>query len=319
MKPRISILIPFYNGGSLFDKTINSIINQSFDDFEVVCVDDFSDESNKKRLQEWAEKDKRIKVVHRDKKGGTAVKGVVYGLPYCNGEYFFYLSQDDLLDRDCLKLLYEKAVKTNADIVVPDMYNYCDDRENHGGIFAPGKDYDSEISGKQAFLLCLEWKLHGFGLKKMSFVRRVGYDDLLFNSDEYAARIQYYYAKKIVFSKAKFFYRVDNENAVTHGGLKPIYRIEYGSTNLRLLNFIKENHIHCVKQEFMLFKGCCGTYWNCHKRKFLLPLNEEEKKKCNVRLDELIKGIYKYAIERKRIDYICEALIVMLKGKFDNV
>lgn len=41
MKPRISILIPFYNGGSLFDKTINSIINQFFDDFEVVCVDDF--------------------------------------------------------------------------------------------------------------------------------------------------------------------------------------------------------------------------------------------------------------------------------------
>lgn len=239
-KPAISVLIPVYNGKDYLRQTIENLQRQTFTDFEVVCVDDLSTDNSVEILNEFASKDSRIKVIERDTKGGYAVSGIIYGLPYTSGEYYFFMSQDDFLSEDCLEKTYNRAVETGADAVLPDLVWYQDDGEDHGGIYPINKDYDLELSPRKAFALSLNWKIHGCALKKMGLVKELGYDDLFYNSCEYANRRFYLHSNKVVFSKGTFYYRQDNPNAITKN--LSWFSFEGMGTDLRLLNQLFENN-----------------------------------------------------------------------------
>lgn len=167
--PKISVLIPVYNGGTYLKQLIENLKSQTLTDFEAVFVDDFSTDGSAALLQNEAEQDGRFKIVHRAQKGGTAVKGIVYGLPYCVGQYLFYMSQDDLIENDTLEKLYNTAVETNADIVVPDMEWFYDDGADHGGIRYTGENV---INGREAFLRSIDFGIHGFYLRKMDLAKK---------------------------------------------------------------------------------------------------------------------------------------------------
>ena len=132
-KLAISVLIPVYNGKDYLHQTIESLQKQTFTDFEVICVDDLSTDNSVEILNEFASKDSRIRVIKRDTKGGYAVSGLIHGLPYTSGEYYFFMSQDDFLSEDCLEKAYKRAIETGADAVLPDLVWYKDDDKDYGG------------------------------------------------------------------------------------------------------------------------------------------------------------------------------------------
>lgn len=241
--PKISVLIPVYNGGTYLKQLIENLKSQTLTDFEAVFVDDSSTDGSAALLQNEAEQDGRFKIVHRAQKGGTAVKGIVYGLPYCVGQYLFYMSQDDLIENDTLEKLYNTAVETNADIVVPDMEWFYDDGADHGGIRYAGENV---INGREAFLRSIDFGIHGFYLRKMDLAKKIGWDDLYYNSCEYATRVHLFYADKVAFCQTKFFYRQNNQNAITKSPMKP-FKIEVLFTDLRLIRFMLDNKIRGKK------------------------------------------------------------------------
>jgi glycosyltransferase involved in cell wall biosynthesis len=212
---QISIIVPVYNGEAFLAETLESIRQQTFGDFEVYCVDDASLDGSAAILEEFADSDQRFKVLHRPANGGSAVKCIEYALPECAGAYYFYCSQDDLLSRDCLERVHQRALESNADAVLPDMSWYYTAQDNPKRISAPGGDYSVLLTGQQAFILSLDWRIHGFSLRKMDLVKSLGFDDLLVNGDEYATRLFYLNSGKVAFSKGTFFYRQDNEAALT--------------------------------------------------------------------------------------------------------
>ena len=121
--PKISVILPIYNASSCIEETLNYILAQTFNDYEVICVDDGSTDNTLAVLKDYEKKDKRLKVISQS--NGGAGKARNTGLDNASGDYLAFLDADDLYDPDMLSKAYSKAVEGNADLVVwkCDRYN----------------------------------------------------------------------------------------------------------------------------------------------------------------------------------------------------
>lgn len=113
---KVSIIMPIYNDSQLLDKSISSIIKQSLDDLEIICVDDGSTDDSLEILNDFASKYDFIKVFSQENQGPGKARN--YGISKANGEYIGFLDADDyFISNDALKELYEVADSNNADFV----------------------------------------------------------------------------------------------------------------------------------------------------------------------------------------------------------
>lgn len=214
--PLISIVVPIYNGEKYIPDLLNCLTHQTYKNFEVLLIDDMSTDNSVKIISEYVANDSRFKLYCRTTKGGTAVAGQEYAMPLCTGDYYFFMSQDDFMDPDLLEKCISRAIKTNADIVMPNMVLYYEGKNNPKALDYPlNGDYETFLDAKTAFCLSLDWRVHGFVLRKMDLVKRIGYHATYYNSCEYAGRKMFLYANKIAFVDTNFYYRQDNPDAIT--------------------------------------------------------------------------------------------------------
>ena len=213
---KISVLIPIFNGGKFIRNLLSTLQEQTYKNLELIFVDDLSTDETVSVLEQAAKTDCRIKLIRRESKGGFACKGIEYGFNYCTGDYFWFMSHDDFLDKDFFEKCVGKAWETQADIIVPNCILYYEGKDNKNTFRFPiNGDYSSEISNIEAFQQSLTWKIHGNTLRKTDLVKKIGVEAPYYNSDEVASRLSYLYAKKIVFVDTNFYYRQDNPNAIT--------------------------------------------------------------------------------------------------------
>lgn len=102
MSPRVSVCVPVYNGGAFVDETIQSILDQTFENFELVAVDNVSTDDTLARLQAHADADPRVRVVAATEHVG-AVQNFQRATAECHGEYFKLVCADDTLAPTCLE------------------------------------------------------------------------------------------------------------------------------------------------------------------------------------------------------------------------
>ena len=119
-QPSISIIVPIYNMEWCMRKCIDSILAQTFTDFECLLIDDGSTDDSPAICDEYAQKDARVKVYHKPNGGLSDARN--YGLERALGEYTIFADPDDWVDAEGLDQLYEKAKETNADRVMCDIY-----------------------------------------------------------------------------------------------------------------------------------------------------------------------------------------------------
>ena len=115
---KISVIIPIFNTRKFLNKCLDSLLNQSLTDIEIICVDDGSTDNSLKILKSYANKDDRVKVLTRENNGAGAARNL--GLKYVNGKYILFVDSDDWFEEDGLKLLYDKAEQLNVDILLFD-------------------------------------------------------------------------------------------------------------------------------------------------------------------------------------------------------
>lgn len=306
-KPAISILLPVYNGGEYLRSTLECISRQTFTDFEVICVDDMSTDDSLNLLNEYAARDARFTILERNSKGGSAVQGIIYGLPSCTGEYFFFMSQDDLMDDNCLEMLYQKAIDTGADAVLPDMVWYYESGISDKMILPPNNDYETLLQGKEAFELSVDWDIHGFSLRKMALVKEVGYDAIYFNGCEFGTRRYYLHSKKVGFAKTNFYYRQDNASAITKSFR--VFTIEDYLTNIRILWLMLENDV--AREKIDAFFRKTITLAKHYKRKFranLATYTPEDIRKGKAYFSAGRKELIRFAMAFQKPGYIFKIL-----------
>ena len=107
--PSISIIVPVYRAEKVLHYCIDSILNQKFTDFELILVDDGSPDNSGNICDEYAEKDKRVKVIHKQNGGVSSARNA--GIEVAQGEYICFVDSDDYLEKDYLEILIETKKK----------------------------------------------------------------------------------------------------------------------------------------------------------------------------------------------------------------
>lgn len=122
-KIKVSVIIPVYKAEKLLGKCLDSVLNQTLKEIEVICVNDKSPDNCGKILENYAKKDKRIIVInHKENKGACAARNT--GLNIAKGEYIRFCDDDDTMNPRACEISYKKAKAENADILYDDMpYN----------------------------------------------------------------------------------------------------------------------------------------------------------------------------------------------------
>ncbi|MCR5251809.1 MAG: glycosyltransferase, partial [Lachnospiraceae bacterium] len=115
-KPFFSVLIPVYNKEDCLRRAMSSILNQSFADIEVIVVDDGSEDDSYRLLQEYAENDKRIKLIRNEKNSSLLVSRIV-AMREAKGEFILFLDSDDYCSEDLCRILHEKLEKKAVEIL----------------------------------------------------------------------------------------------------------------------------------------------------------------------------------------------------------
>lgn len=112
--PLISVIIPVYNVENYLEKCLDSVINQTYRNLEIILIDDGSMDTSGKICNHYALQDKRIKVVHQKNGGSSQARN--QGLKQANGTYISFIDADDILDLSFVEILLYNALKNNADI-----------------------------------------------------------------------------------------------------------------------------------------------------------------------------------------------------------
>ena len=137
---KISVITPVYKVENYLEKCIDSILNQTFKDFELFIVDDGSPDSCGKIADEYAKKDKRVKVIHKENGGAPSARNA--GIAQASGEYFYFPDSDDWIEQTYLQELYDVAKKTNAQLVVSGYtMEYYENNKSQAYSVAPNEKY----------------------------------------------------------------------------------------------------------------------------------------------------------------------------------
>ena len=115
MVAKVSIGVPVYNVEAYLRKCLDSIMNQTFKDFEVIMVDDDSTDNSFMICQEYVARDNRFKLFHQENKGNGGARNTC--LKYMHGEFITWIDSDDVVDNNYLERLLEVQAETGADIV----------------------------------------------------------------------------------------------------------------------------------------------------------------------------------------------------------
>ena len=114
--PKVSIIIPVYNSESSLRTCLDSAVQQSLDDIEVICVDDCSTDRSSDVLSSIADTDRRIRIIkHSSNQGEGTARNT--GIDNAEGEYIFHLDADDTIPLDAMEKLYKEAHEHDSDMV----------------------------------------------------------------------------------------------------------------------------------------------------------------------------------------------------------
>ncbi len=125
MKELVTIIVPVYNVQKYLNQCLESIVNQTYKELEIILVDDGSTDESGALCDEWAKKDIRIKVVHKKNEGLGMARNT--GLANATGEYVKFIDSDDYISLNCIELLYETMHREKVDIVYGMFERFHDD------------------------------------------------------------------------------------------------------------------------------------------------------------------------------------------------
>ena len=128
-KDKISIIIPIYNVEKYITECITSVVNQTYKNLEIICIDDCGNDNSIEILNDFASKDSRIKIIkHAENKGLPQARNT--GIDAASGDYIFFLDSDDFIQSDIIEKMYNKICETNSDIIISSIKAFAEDKEN---------------------------------------------------------------------------------------------------------------------------------------------------------------------------------------------
>lgn len=138
MKPAVSVIVPVYKVEQYLDKCVQSILDQTFRDFELLLVDDGSPDKCGEMCETWAKKDGRIRVIHKPNGGLSDARNA--GIVQANGDYLLFVDSDDWIEKNMLATLYGLIREADADMACCNFRSVNEDGSQHwdDAVITPG-------------------------------------------------------------------------------------------------------------------------------------------------------------------------------------
>lgn len=214
----ISVIIPVYNVEKYLPQCINSVLEQSYQNFEIILVNDGSKDTSGAICDNYSKKDSRIKVIHQENAGASAARNT--GLKIVSGEYVYFLDGDDWLERNAFEEMVKSMQKEQTDFVFFDAYSIDENSGNiskkhysHKETYKNGKGHEimKQLLTNKEFHVA-PWSMF-FRTKflmqsKIYFEEGIIYEDMLFAYQVFSM------AQKVAYVPAYLYFRRYRENSV---------------------------------------------------------------------------------------------------------
>ena len=235
---KISVIIPVYNVENYLAKCLDSLLNQTLQDTEIICINDGSTDNSLEILEEYAKKDDRIKIINQENSKQGAARN--RGLEIATGEFVTFVDSDDWVDIDYLEKLYNAIIDSNSDIAIANsIRNYKKKTKEHLTLKNSKKYCETnEILRAIQNNLVVWGKLFKFGIiKDLRFEEGVFYEDA-----PYAIRAIHRAKSVVTVPDAKYHYYSNPKSTIKQKlGIKN--ENDKISTTLDLINYCEENNI----------------------------------------------------------------------------
>lgn len=208
---KVTILIAVYNSEQFIRQCLDSLVAQTLDDWQAICIDDCSTDSSLSILEEYAGRDNRFEVIHLAENEGQGHARNV-GLRQAKGEYTCFLDSDDWFSPNALEQAvecFERYPQTDS-VLFRVVNKYADHDEPY-----PSKPFAVKM-GEEAFRDSLTWSIHGIYMVRTCIHQEYPYDETSHSfSDDNTTRLHYLRSREVRCCDGTYFYRMHNAST-TH-------------------------------------------------------------------------------------------------------
>jgi glycosyltransferase EpsJ len=251
VRAKISVIVPIYNVENYLEKCLNSILNQSFKNLELILVNDGSTDSSENICRKYKKKDDRVKLITKKNEGVSSARNV--GLNEATGKYVAFIDPDDSISDMYFKRLFSIAEEKNLDAVI------CGYKTVPSNInVVPHFNLNKIMNGKDLILsspnvhsdndLCFSWRtLYNLELINENNIR---FNERLFVGEDVIFNLEYLLASNRVYaiSDSLYFYTINNPNSAMRKPYK-----EYLENNLLLQYDLRKR----LSKEYGIYDNEC--------------------------------------------------------------
>ncbi len=239
LKPLISVIVPVYNVEKWLNKCVDSILAQTYKNIELILVDDGSPDRCGEICDEYAKKDKRVRVIHKENARQGAARNS--GLDIAKGDYIGFVDSDDYIAPDMYEVMLSRMTEHNADMAVCGFYNISPYRavagSTHDGVLVMDNREAMKTYYSTNLIHCTVWNK----LYKSRLWEDLRFPEKIFREDEYVFYRALANAEKVVhIGEAKYYYTI-REGSSEHGGFRLDFLISNESID-RQYDYIKKNY-----------------------------------------------------------------------------
>lgn len=211
----ISIIIPIYNVEKYLKKCVDSVINQTYKNIEIILVDDGSTDSSSKICDEYKLKDKRIKVIHKENGGLSDARN--FGLNIAKGNYISFVDSDDFINSKMIEDLYKVITNVDCDIVFGNVKDYYDYEVLEDKI--EFKMEDIKLKNTEECLKNINVRIYNIAYPKLfkaSLFKTLRFPKGLNYEDSYITPYIYDMVKNVALLPYNYYYRLIREDSIVH-------------------------------------------------------------------------------------------------------
>ncbi len=299
MTPRISVIIPIYNTEQFLKECVGSVLDQSYQDLEIILVDDGSTDLSGMICDQYASRDGRIKVIHQKNEGLSVARNT--GVKLASGEYLCFVDSDDRVAPDYIKKLLKNAILYSADVSYCDFLIWdgssgnCLDYAVEDEPFCMGADKIWNLltltgnKSKESVPLIVAWNK----LIRTEIAKKIEFPEKRWHEDEFYVHRLFTATTKCVGTKQKlYYYRQRNNSIIGENNRQDIRHLD-------ILDAFLERIMYCRRQKdkALYRKMVTGyrnniiiLYWTFQGTKTAFQLKHR-----------LIKSIFVFPVEKVRM------------------
>ena len=219
--PLVSVIIPIYNANQYIHKCIESVLNQTLQNFEIICINDESTDGSYEIVKEYEKKESRIKVISQKKRNAGVARNV--GITQAKGKYIYFLDSDDYIDCNLLSICVDKMEETGAELCVFKARTYSEiTRKENIAPYSlvlencPSKTYFSPVEMKNKIFNSFQnWPWNKFFRREFIINNSLKFQDIDRTNDLVFTNLALAVSNKIlIINKELIWYRVDNQSSL---------------------------------------------------------------------------------------------------------